>query len=81
MALDFPIALAMFLTEAELKELTGKVRPSAQAKALTAMSIDHKRRPDGTVAVLRAGVERALGGQAGAKVASGWEPNWDAVNA
>ena len=41
------------LTDDELTQLTGKTRPSAQMKALRYMAIDHKRRPDGSIVVLR----------------------------
>jgi hypothetical protein len=41
------------LTDDELAQLTGKSRPSAQIKALRYMAIDHKRRPDGSIVVLR----------------------------
>lgn len=71
----------LLLDDVELEKLTRKKRPSAQARALNAMGIDHKRRADGSLAVLRASMERAMGGESGAKVASGWEPNWGAVNA
>ena len=51
----------MFLTFAELIELTGRRRRDAQAKALRYMGIAHKIRPDGSVAVLRAHVDQVLG--------------------
>lgn len=41
------------LTEAELMDLTGRRRASAQARALAAMGIAYRRRRDGSVAVLR----------------------------
>lgn len=43
----------MFLTDKELVELTGKVRPKAQARVLDFMNIPYKPRPDGTLVVLR----------------------------
>jgi len=51
----------MLLTESELVDLTGKSRPSAQVRALSRVGIDHLIRPDGTVAVARALVEKLLG--------------------
>lgn len=51
----------MFLTQHEIAELTGKERPSAQIRALRLMGIEHRRRPDGSVAVLRAHVEQVFG--------------------
>ena len=56
-------ALGVFLTPAELVELTGRRRVTAQVRALSAMGIRYVLAPDG-VRVLRAEVERAmLGGQ------------------
>ncbi|HEX7080367.1 MAG TPA: DUF4224 domain-containing protein [Gammaproteobacteria bacterium] len=49
------------LSDDELVELTGKKRPSAQARALRIMGIDHRIRPDGKVVVLRAQLEQAFG--------------------
>lgn len=51
----------MTLTPAELRELTGHRRSDAQARALRFMGIPHSLRPNGSVVVLRAVVERALG--------------------
>lgn len=50
----------MLLTPDELAQLTGKQRRSAQRRALLAMGIEHKVRPDGSLAVLRSHVERLL---------------------
>lgn len=47
----------MFLTPDEIVELTGKVRPSAQVRALRTMGVAHRVRPDGTPAVLRTAVD------------------------
>lgn len=52
----------MLLTAEEVRELTGMQRPSAQARALQGMGIECRRRPDGSVVVLRAVVEAVLGG-------------------
>lgn len=52
----------MFLTAEEVRELTGCQRPSAQERALKHMGIECRRRPDGSVVVLRAVVELVLGG-------------------
>lgn len=52
----------MLLTAEEVRELTGMQRPSAQARALQSMGIECRRRPDGSVVVLRAVVEAVLGG-------------------
>lgn len=71
----------MFLTEEELYSLTHKQRPSAQLKALRAMGIDFKERPDGTVAVLRTAVEATMGGAIAADKNKIYEPDWNALNA
>lgn len=52
----------MFLSEEEICELTGRQRASAQARSLQSMGIECRRRPDGSVVVLRAVVEAVLGG-------------------
>ena len=51
----------MFLNQDELNSLTGKERPSAQARALRQMGIEYRQRPDGSIAVLRAHVEQIFG--------------------
>lgn len=63
------------MTARELEELTHKVRPSAQVKALRAMGIEHRVRPDGTPLVLRADLPKS-GRQ---NTVKRWEPNWSAV--
>jgi hypothetical protein len=65
------------LTSAEILQLTGKRRPSAQIRALRFMAIDHMRRPDGSIMVLRATLGRprddgATSGDFGKKT----QPNW-----
>jgi hypothetical protein len=47
----------MLLTDAELVELTRRRKPGWQARALHRMGIPYRRRPDGTLAVLRIHVE------------------------
>jgi hypothetical protein len=54
----------MILDNTQLFELTKKKRSSAQAAVLSAMGIEHRVRPDGSVAVSEAHVERVLGGEA-----------------
>lgn len=53
--------MAMFLTKDEVKELTHKITYSAQRRALNSMGIEHKMRPDGSVAILRAHAEKEFG--------------------
>jgi len=72
----------MFLTAEELQALTHRVRPSAQLRALRAMGIEAKQRPDGTVAVLRAAVESSMGGTtATTNNTKPVEPDWKALDA
>lgn len=47
----------MILSEQELRTLTGKQRPSAQARVLDRLAIPYRTRPDGTLVVIRASVE------------------------
>ena len=51
----------MILTPKELSELTGKKRKPSQLEVLRFIGIDHKVRPDGTIIVLKAVAEKALG--------------------
>ncbi|MBX6381461.1 MAG: DUF4224 domain-containing protein [Microbispora sp.] len=68
-------------TPDELIEITGKRQGAAQIRALRAMGIEHRMRPDGTPFVLRAHVEHLLGGvQAttgrSTEPVGEWEPNF-----
>lgn len=54
----------MFLTPDEVAELTNRHRRPAQMVQLNAMGIEHKVRADGSIAVLRAHVERVFGAAA-----------------
>lgn len=70
----------MFLTDDELFGLTGAKRRESRVRALRAMGIEHRLRPDGHVIVLRSHVETLLGGAAGSIVAvAGTEPDWSAL--
>lgn len=57
----------MILTEAEIRELTGKRQSRSQVFALGYMGIECKQRPDASLVVLRTHVERVLGGVISAK--------------
>lgn len=50
----------LHLTDEELQTLTHVRRPSAQARALEAIGVPYRRRPDGTLIVGRQAAERAL---------------------
>lgn len=47
------VEVSIVLTPAELIELTGRVRPSAQVRELEALGISYRLRTDGRVIVLR----------------------------
>lgn len=49
------------LTEAELRDLTAKLRRDAQRRALDRMGLRYAVRPDQSLAVLRSHVEHVLG--------------------
>lgn len=72
----------LFLTSDEVADLTGRTRRDAQACALRSMGIEHRVRPNGTVAVLRAHVEMLLGGasRAGVKIKT-TTPDWGKLDA
>lgn len=74
--------MKMFLDSDEVRELTRRVQHAAQARTLRAMGIEHRPRPDGSLAVLRAHVEQQLGGApAPARKKAAAEPNWGALDA
>ena len=70
--------MSMFLDKEELIHLTGRTRKDAQVRVLRFMGIEHRLRPDGSVAVLRAHVEKSLGGTEAAIAEREYEPNWAA---
>lgn len=51
-----------FLGPDEIALLTAKQRRRAQVKALNAMGIEHKVRPDGSLAILRSHIEKVFAG-------------------
>lgn len=67
----------MFLTEDELTELTGKRQNAARIRVLNQLSVQHKIRPDGSIAVLRAHVERVFGEKAAKAEQPAWQPAWN----
>lgn len=67
----------MFLTPEELIELTGKRQAAAQVRALRFMGLEHRIRPDGSVAVLTEHVLTEMGIKTPkSKKEKEWEPNW-----
>lgn len=69
----------VFLSKEELHQLTGRTRRDAQLIALNHMGIEHKVRPDGSIVVLRAHVEKIMGGVAQQFQTSNDQPDWDAL--
>lgn len=70
----------MFLSDDEIENLTKRTRHPAQTRVLTFMGIEHKLRPDGSIAVLRAHVEKMFGGAApSGKPRKRTEPCFDQV--
>jgi len=69
----------MILSEIELRELTGRRQKACQEQALRYMGIAHKVRPNGSIVVLKAHVEQALGLDNDTKVIKEIEPNWSAM--
>lgn len=70
----------MFLTTDQIRELTGKVRPSAQARALKEMAIKHGVRPDGSIVVMEAAVDKVLGDGAASKLTRKTTPDFAQVS-
>lgn len=56
-----PGGTVLLLTDEEVIELTGRQKREAQRKVLSELSIPFRIRPDGTLVVLRAAMEVALG--------------------
>lgn len=71
---------AIFLSEDEVRSMTGRVIKSAQKLVLRHMGIEHRARPDGSLLVSRSHVEKVLGGNVEAKQEKNFTPNWDALN-
>jgi hypothetical protein len=49
--------MSLVLTQADVADLTGKVKAAAQARELAHMGIPYRRRRNGSIAVLRIHVE------------------------
>ncbi len=72
---------SMFLDHEEVKRLTNSTGRDAQSKALRAMGIVHKIRPDGSIVILRDHINKIFGGDSASnrKPIKNQEPNWDAI--
>lgn len=64
--------MSLFLTDAELQELTRRKKPAAQERMLRRMRIDYIPHPEGP-RVLRRHVEGASSND------GGWEPDYSAI--
>ena len=74
--------MSLCLTHEEIREITGKDRYSAQIKVLRAMGIESKPRPDGSILVDRALLQRlgpGEGWERSQSVQEKTEPRWDAA--
>lgn len=71
--------MSLTLSPEELRELTHRQMPTAQVRALRAMGIEHKIRPDGSVAVLRSHLDAQMGAPKDTRQPAEWEPNWSAA--
>jgi hypothetical protein len=71
--------MTMFLDQDEIIELTNRKRRDAQKIMLNSLGITYKVRADGSIAILRAHVEKEFGGNTPEKKMKKelWEPNWD----
>lgn len=69
----------MLLTEAEIVELTGRVRPTYQRRVLDSLGITSKPRPDGTLVVLREHVATLLGAGGASRVQRTPLPRFEAM--
>lgn len=69
----------MFLTAEEIAELTRRKQRAAQRAVLNALGIQYKVRPDGTLVVARAHVEKEFGVAQDKKQPKDKEPNWGAL--
>jgi acetolactate synthase regulatory subunit len=71
----------LFLSQTEVVLLTGRTVRTAQVKALKAMGIEHKVRPDKSVAILRSHIEKVFDGQTQTNPKKQHQPtvNWDAM--
>jgi hypothetical protein len=72
----------MFLSEEEIREMTQRIKRSAQAKMLRSLGIVFKIRADGSLLVLRSHVEKEMGdAPAGKAKQKDYQPNWSGIHA
>lgn len=70
-----------FLVAEEVQSLTNRIKRSSQVKVLKALGIEHRVRPDGSVAILRAHITKIFDGNPDTDKAKQARatPNWDAI--
>jgi hypothetical protein len=69
-----------FLQPAEIVDLTKRTVRPAQVRVLKAMGIEHRVRPDGSVAILRAHITKVFDGDTqSTRQPQAVQPNWDAM--
>jgi hypothetical protein len=68
------MAETLVLADAEIRDITHRRQPAAQARALDRLQVPYSRRLDGTLLVGRDAMKRALGGP------TKKEPGGDAAN-
>ena len=70
------------LTPLEICHITGRKRRPSQIRTLRFMGIEYRVRPDGSILVSRAHVEKLLDGDSvKRRIKKHAEPNWSAINA
>lgn len=71
---------AIYLTGNEIREISGgRIRFSAQARALDQLAIPYKKRPDGSLLVSRLAYEHALCGKERPTLTVAVEPYFEAM--
>lgn len=73
------MATDTFLTEEEVQALTERKVRRAQVSVLNSMGIEHRVRPDGSVAILRAHIIKVFDGGNTQSKTKEVVPNWDAI--
>lgn len=69
-----------FLSDEEIRALTQRKVRRSQVMVLKAMGIEHRVRPDGSVAILRNHIDKVFDGSTKSKrVTITPEHNWDAI--
>ncbi len=74
------MATDTFLSEEEVRALTERRARAAQSRALKSMGIEHRVRPDGSIAILRAHIYKVFDGDSSTRSQPKViQPNWDAI--